>query len=218
MTTGVMAPPRGPVRLAVAGLLAAVLFLVFAVALLLVANGSFASIDAESTLGAIVVYDALVVTAALLALRLALRLTRRRPEAVLALDGEPGRPAVGELVVCLVPAVFYAVSGAISRGAGLLRLILDVAALVAVGTWPGWRCARASGSAKPEQQDGNAGHQQRGEKCGGDADKDNPDERGPLRPVQPRQSWVCRVDEHRDDHAFAQPHGPGGPFHQELTG
>jgi hypothetical protein len=27
------------------------------------------------------------------------------------------------------------VSGAISRGAGLLRLILDVAALVAVGTW-----------------------------------------------------------------------------------
>ncbi len=136
MTTGVMAPPRGPVRLVVAGLLAAVLFLVFAVALLLVANGSFASVNAESTLWAIVVYDVLVVAASLLALRVALRLTRRRPQAVLAaLDGEPGRFAPGELAVCLVPAVFYAVSGAISRGAGLLRLILDVAALVAVGAW-----------------------------------------------------------------------------------
>lgn len=135
MTTGVMAPPRGPVRLAVAGLLAAALFLVFAVALLLVANGSFAGMDAESTLGAIVVYDALVVTASLLALRLALRLTRPRAEAVVALDGEPRRSAPGELVVCLVPAVFYAVSGAVSRGAGALRLILDVASLVAVGAW-----------------------------------------------------------------------------------
>ncbi len=47
----------------------------------------------------------------------------------------PRGPVRLTVAVCLVPAVFYAVSGAISRGAGLLRLILDVAALVAVGTW-----------------------------------------------------------------------------------
>lgn len=135
MTTGVLPPPRGPVRLVASGLLAAVLFLVFGVALLLVTNGAFASVNAESTLWAIVVYDVVVVAASLLALRVALRLTRRRPQAVLAADGEPGRFVPGELAACLVPAVFYAVAGVVSRGAGLLRLILDVAALVAVGAW-----------------------------------------------------------------------------------
>lgn len=134
MTCGVAAPPRGAVRLVAAVLLAVALFEALGVTLLVLASGVFAGADAEQTLGAIVFYDVLVVVAALVALRIALRLTRPGQQPVLALD-ESERAGLAVLGVGVAPAVLYVVAGVISRGAGLFRLILDVVALVVVGTW-----------------------------------------------------------------------------------
>jgi hypothetical protein len=124
---------RGPVRLVMAGSLTAVLFVTISVVLLVLATGVVG--EAASSVGAIVVFDVLVTVAALVALRLALRLTRPPADRqVVERADAPGSP-YGLLAVGLVPAITMALAQAASQGSGLVRFTLHLAAVLAVGVW-----------------------------------------------------------------------------------
>lgn len=131
MTVAAVRPARTPAGLAVAAALAAVGFLVVAVLLLVVATGLLQG-AAQDGLGAVLLYDVLTVVAAVPALQLALRVTRRSPEAALAgdLDRTRGRAL---LAVGLVPALVYLAAALSSGGAGPLRLPLVLLALAGTG-------------------------------------------------------------------------------------
>jgi hypothetical protein len=136
MSAQIVAPPRKAARLGAAILTAGVVFVAMAVALLALVSGTLNGSGAEDSFSAIVIYDAMVVLASLVAVRSALRLTRQRPRPVLDLEGtERSGAATGLLAVGLVPAVVYVLAEASSRGAGLLRFVLDLVALVGVGVW-----------------------------------------------------------------------------------
>ena len=132
MTLAAVRPARSPAGLAVAGALGAVGFLVVAVLLLVVATGLLQG-AAQDGLGAVLLYDVLTVVAAVPALQLALRVTRRPPEPALADD--LGRTRSRALpVVGLGPALVYLAAALGSGGAGPLRLLLVVLALAGAGT------------------------------------------------------------------------------------
>lgn len=131
MTLAAVHPARTPVGLVVAGALGAGGFLVVAVLLLVVATGLLQG-AAQDGLGAVLLYDVLTVVAAVPALQLALRVTRRAPQPALLDDLGAGRsralPAVG-----LAPALVYLLAALSSGGAGPLRLLLVLVALVGTG-------------------------------------------------------------------------------------